>query len=149
MELAELLLSSIIFSLQLIKGSFPSPFFSNDASSPSWCSEGGKGKKDLQKENTEGPPRGGTAVVARIRCEGGRFWNARSYLPFSTRICSTKKWGETAYFIPTFPRIDSAYQEQIKYTEPISGQCLPTCVWSFTLKILPGPCNFLFFFSFC
>lgn len=73
MELAELLLSSIILSLQLIKGTLPSPFISNDAFLPSWCSEGGKGKKDLEKENAEGPPRGGTAVVARIRCEGGSF----------------------------------------------------------------------------
>lgn len=80
----------IILSLQLIKGTLPSPLISNDAFLPSWCSDGGKGKNDLEKENAEGPPRGGTAVVARIRCEGGSFWNARSYVPFSTRFAAPR-----------------------------------------------------------
>lgn len=90
LELADFSPSSIILSLQLITGSLPSLFISNDVSSTSWCSEGGKGKKDSEKENTDVPPSGGAAVVARIRCEDGSYWNMRHFIPFPTRFAAPR-----------------------------------------------------------
>lgn len=60
--------SSILFLLQLVKGSQSSPFISNAAALSSWSFQWGRGKKIYKTGNLERPARGEAAVVDRIVC---------------------------------------------------------------------------------